>query len=115
VGDAKQVETGLLYLAGIVANDEVAVSAVRDAIECVRRQAAEIKRMRPRDLTIQDLVRIFNEHRRHGRSDWESAVHREIDRPYLISRTKPAIRIWWNDAIAVAEKLLRDGGEGGGA
>jgi hypothetical protein len=70
------------------------------------RLAAEVERLQPKPMTLEEMADLFNEHKIDLSTDWEARLYG------LRSKALGRLCDRWH-AEAIAEKLLRDGGEGG--
>jgi hypothetical protein len=103
VDEAKAAIDGLLDLQGQLHNGDEAIGfndKIDAAIGLIHRLAAEVERLRPREMTLNEAASVLTQHG-HRRCEW-------------IANAVQVVAIGCHsilneiEAIAVAEKLLRD-------
>lgn len=82
-----------------------AASLIRKLQDDIQRHAAEVERMRPREMSLEEACEVLSKHH-YRKSNWYTRVNASGDK--VASAQSLFLSLYEPEAVAVAEKLLRE-------
>jgi hypothetical protein len=119
--NADTVHRAISVISILAAKGEMLAYQVEQLEAALAAANAEVERLRPREMTLGEAVKVLNEYQYEGFGDWkcDDATAWPASKEGEVQFGEDGVAdlgpfLSRSSVFAVAEKLLRDGGEGGG-